>query len=269
MAPATQSRTPRPGLNCALLRPLRGGPSPWRPSAHCRPAANRRSGTERAPWRPCTSRAPSPSEPASLGSRPGNAFWALSLPGVWVAGSPPSLRAACNSSSLASAYPHLRDHSVSQSLPCWPHADLTTGHTCCPRMCRHKPVGPASTPAPLQWGQPKTPPNSEQYSNGIRKESMSPSSHKMPALNLLLWWGALEDPAGVQPIVKAAESPASTRRGPGPQLALSNPAGHSRFRLPAHPETQEVRAAVQPGEGGGPGLSVLGARGAPSCLTRF
>lgn len=101
-----------------------------------------------------------PSEPATSDSSPRNAFWALSLPGVWAGvGSSQHHTPSCNSPSLASACPHLRDHDVSHSLLCSPQANPTAGHACCPQnvpgMC-HKPMVPVSTAAPLHWGQPKT-----------------------------------------------------------------------------------------------------------------
>lgn len=95
-------------------------------------------------------------QPAFPGSSPRNAFWVLSLSGVWVVGSSPSLHTSCDSPNLTSACPHLRDHDMSESM-------LPTGPPNCrsclpPPECPwyvHQPVVPASSPAPLYWGPPK------------------------------------------------------------------------------------------------------------------
>lgn len=74
-----------------------------------------------------------PSEPASSGSNSTNAFWALSLPSRGLGSEePPSLHAACDSPSLASACPHLRDHDVSLT-PMPPTGQLPAGHACRPQ----------------------------------------------------------------------------------------------------------------------------------------
>lgn len=133
--------------------------SPWGLSAHCRSVANQRRGTGSPSAAIHEQYILLPSEPASSGSSPGNAFWPLSLPGIWAVGSPrlctPPL--TCQAWPLPAPISGTMMCLIRSHAPHRPTPDPSLDYACCPQndpgIC-HQPVLPASAPAPPHWGLP-------------------------------------------------------------------------------------------------------------------